>query len=435
MATAIEINFIQCLTETPALRYIVEWDLPLDLLPTEALRTIHEYALNVWDASGGTAAPSADVVRQHFENLLAEHEVPVEEESTHPVESVVHDLRSMYIRRKWGDWVREAAGKMATADVQTAPEILDEQVGKVLAMQSRISRVSEQVDLARAAAIQQTEYERRVAMREAGTIEGAIFGLPVIDQHTGGIKPGELAVFAAPPKTGKSWMLLNGALHHWRRGGSPVIFTLENSVEMTLDRLAVLATGIDSRRFAHGELNDAEKDRLRLWHEEMTSRDNQFHILQPERGKRTMEQMVRRGRVIGDALYIDQLTFVESSPEWSRKQRWEQVGLTMHDCKALITSGDRIPCILAHQINREGQKAAEKAGRLEMYHLAEAAEVERTADWGFGLWQSRALRDSGFAWFQSLAARREDLIHWEIQWRPWMGLGQVRVRGPINLDD
>ncbi len=435
MASPVEVNFVQHLTQTESLRYIVEWDLPPDILPTEALREVHAYAISVWDAGGGIAAPSAEVVRQHFDNTLAEADVPIEEEAEHPVQAVVNELRGMFIQRQWANWVREAATKMADATVLTAPEILGDQIGKVLSFHSRITRVSEQIDLVRGIELQQMEYQRRVELRENGTIEGAVFGLPAIDAHTGGIKPGELAIFAAPPKTGKSWMLGIGALSHWRRGGEPVIFTLENSVAMGLDRLAILATGIDPHRFAQGQLNESEVQRLGQWHEEIASRENKFHLLQPERGKRTMEQMVRRGRAMGDALYIDQLTFVEPSPEWSRKQRWEQVGLTMHDCKSLITSGERIPCIMAHQINREGQKAAEKAGRLEMYHFAEGSEVERTADWGFGFWQSRAMRDVGFAWFQSLAARRADLIHWEIQWRPWMGLGSVRVRNEITLED
>src|SRR5690606_32069603 len=103
-----------------------------------------------------------------------------------------------------------------------------------------------------------------------------------------------------------------------------------------------------------------------------------FWILQPEMGQRTIQHMVRRAETLGDAVIIDQLTFVEPNPGTERLSRTEQVGRILHMFKALISG--RMPGLLAHQINREGQKAAEKLGRLEMYHLAESAEVERTAD-------------------------------------------------------
>lgn len=90
-----------------------------------------------------------------------------------------------------------------------------------------------------------------------------------------------------------------------------------------------------------------------------------------------------------------------------------------------------MPAVVAHQINREGVKSAEKVGHLEMYHLAESSEVERTADFVLALWQSEGLKAAGRAYLQMLAARRVELVNWELIWRPWAG--QVAVRGRIEL--
>ena len=136
---------------------------------------------------------------------------------------------------------------------------------------------------------------------------------------------------------------------------------------------------------------------------------------------------------VGTAIIIDQLTFVEISKGSERKVRHEQVRDMLHDAKAAITSGTPISLEIMHQINREGVKAAEKTGHLQMYHLAEAAEVERTADHVIGLWSGPALRDAGLAWVQTLASRRCDIVHWEINWRPW--IGGIRVRQQIELPD
>ena len=69
-------------------------------------------------------------------------------------------------------------------------------------------------------------------------------------------------------------------------------------------------------------------------------------------------------------LIIDQLTFIEPPDE--RAAPHIQIRDITHDLKTLISTGrDKMPCLLAHQINREGVKAADKVGYLEMYHLAE----------------------------------------------------------------
>lgn len=81
-----------------------------------------------------------------------------------------------------------------------------------------------------------------------------------------------------------------------------------------------------------------------------------------------------------------------------------------------------MPCILAHQINREGVKAAEKTGKFEMYMLAEGAEVERASDWVFSLYQSNMQREVFQATFQILASRREDVKAWEMDWRTPQGI-------------
>jgi len=218
---------------------------------------------------------------------------------------------------------------------------------------------------------------------------------------------------------------------YWKAGGVPVLFTLENSVEMTQDRLACMELGIDARRWNRGECDEGELQRIREWTDALRNSERPFWILQPEPGKRTVDLMIRQARVLGNAAFIDQLTFVDVPKASDRSPRHIQIRDILHDLKSIISSGNRIPCLMAHQINREGVKSAERSGKLEMYHLAESAEVERTADWVFGLWQGEGLRQAGRAYIQMLAARREDLVDWEAVWRPH--IGQIAVRGQVDL--
>jgi hypothetical protein len=105
----------------------------------------------------------------------------------------------------------------------------------------------------------------------------------------------------------------------------------------------------------------------------------------------------------------------------------------MHDLKELISSGGSpIPCMLAHQINREGIKKAEQSDHLEMYMLADSSEAERTADWVFGLYASQVEKISGRAKLQILASRREVVKNWMITWRPGVGLSRVLHDLPLS---
>lgn len=433
MATQYERAFIQHLTITESLAKVVEDGLPEAALADDGLRQIYGFALAYWrDDHFGGQAPSGSALRTHFGNILAEHDIDPDLDPEDSLAWALDAIRGAYIDRRWQGWVRDFATDMSGADLLAKPEVLTDALGQLMQLQTALTRRTEQVDVRTGMSDRIADYTVRAQQRQTAQLQGVQFGMPLVDNHTGWLRPGELAVLAAGPKTGKSFFLLYSALAHWRNGGTPVLFTLENSVEMTQDRLACMALGIDARRWNRGECTDDEMQRIRTWVDEvLLPADNPFWVLQPEPGKRTVELMVRQARVLGDALYVDQLTFVDVPKASEKSPRHIQVRDILHDLKALIASGQRLPCVLAHQINREGVKAAEKTGRLEMYHLAESSEVERTADWVFGLWQGPSLREAGRAYLQMLAARREDLVDWEMVWRPHFG--QVAVRSQVDL--
>ena len=235
--------------------------------------------------------------------------------------------------------------------------------------------------------------------------------------------------------THNSYLLGRIALEAWMNQGKRVVlFTLENSVEMTFDRIICMHLGINSRDWQRGLCSPEEVQQVREFHESIPDLHGHLEVIQPESDRRTMESMVRQAKMLdADALLIDQLTFVKH-PNPGRKGRPEIIGELMHSLKESISTGtQKIPTILAHQINREGAKAAKKTGFLEMEHLAEGSEVERTADWVFGLHQSADQRQVGEALLQILAARREDIKTWEMTWEPSRGLAGIIREKVLDL--
>jgi hypothetical protein len=426
-----QMTLIQHLVDPESLDTLVREGLDIACIPTEDLHKVYRFALDYFHHSGRTKAPSVGVLRAEYGDLLDDLDIDINEDPEDSVEWAIDDLKGSYIYKESQSFNKRFAASMSEAETAERVEVLAEHASELVALSMRLESHESKVDAREGMPEAMLRYEARALDREQ--VYGIRFGLPMIDNYTRGIHDGELAVLAAGPKTGKSYFLDMVALREWQAGRTSVLYTLENSVEMTLDRIACLATNVESREWQHGECSEEEIARVRGWIEEVQHSEAPLHIIQPEPGQRTVEAMVRQAQILdADSLLIDQLTFIE--PKDERAPRHLQIREILHTLKAMISTGrGRIPCLIAHQINREGVKAADKVGYLEMYHMAEGSEVERTVDWAFGLYRSETERAAQQAKFQTLASRREDTRHFQLTWA--IDTGFINVRSEITLSD
>lgn len=423
------------LTDTDAMEYLVREGLAIECIPTEMMRPVVSWAVDEFFRSGRTKAPSRAALETTWGETLeaAEIELPDEDVELDNIEWAIDELKGRYVHLGFTQFLKTAAVEMQNASPTEKVAALAEQANHLFNLSLKLQSRSRQTEAVRGYEDAIRTYEIRE--REGHTTRGMTFGLKEIDDHTYGIHPGEVATLAAPPKTGKSMAVDLFGLNEWKAGKETVIYTLENSVEMTIDRIVCLHLGINARKWARGECDVTDVDRVRTFLAERGDemRDG-LHILQPEPGRRTMQAMIRQAQILGaESVFIDQLTFVEH-PDPGRKARHEIIRDLMHDLKTLVQS-DRHPlsCLIAHQINREGVKAARKAGYLEMDMLAEGSEVERTSDWVFGLLQSKDQKIAQEALFQILAARREEQKAWRLSWRPADGF--IGALGEATFDE
>lgn len=416
------------LTDTDALEYLVSAGLPTHTIPTERMRPVVEWAVDQYFRSGRTVAPTRQALLDTWGTVIDDARVDLlpEDEDTDHVSWAVDYLKSHWVHSQFQTWLKTSGTAMASAEVPDRLRTLSEVSADLFSLVVEMMPQHMQTEITDGFQQALNRYEARA--REGHQTKGIIFGpgLEAVDEHTYGIHPGEVAVVAAGPKTGKSYLLNKTAKDCWyHQGLTTVLYTLENSVEMTIDRIACIHLGIDSRRWQRGQCSPEEVERVRWFiNDEMLSKDRApFHIVMPERGDRSMEAMVRHAQMLGaQALFIDQLTFVEH-PDPGRKGRPEIIRDLMHSLKTMVSTGNQpLPVMLAHQINREGMAAARKSGYLLMEYLAEGSEVERTSDWVFGLYQSQVDRIAGEALFQIMAARREDMNAWKVVWQPSSGM-------------
>lgn len=411
------------LTDVERLEYFAQEGIDSEIIPTVTMRPVVEWALKYYFDSGCTQAPSREALMLEWRHVLEAEDITLDEveDEIETPQWVLEYLRSTFVHLQWQQWSKKAATDMANAFTADRVEVMADHASGLAMLLSKVrSRKNEAIGLeAFDDAIRR--YHERAARGDEP--QGLMFGMPMVDEHTGGIRDGEIAVLAAGPKTGKSYVLAKSVLHEWAAGRRGMLFTLENSVDMTIDRIVCMHAVVNSRRWQRGECEPEELERVRLSRSVLAEMIGEMIVVMPPPGHRTVDAMVREAQIRGaDSLLIDQLTFIDH-PAPGRKQRYEIVGEIMRELKTSISTGSyKMPCLLAHQINREGVKAADKTGYLEMHMLAESAEVERTADWVFGLYRSLEERIAQIAKLQVLASRREDITNWILAYDPAIGL-------------
>lgn len=410
------------LTDVDSLEQLVRIGLPLECIPNVAMRDVVAWATAYFEKNGQTKAPTREALLETWDSVLEKEEIELQDEDLELDEIcwAIDVLKARYADWKFQTWMKEAASSTATASTTERLGVLTEEVGRlnniVLSLEDKTQHVEGIAGIQRSLAA----YEKRAETSQQH--RGMAFGIPEIDEYTYGIHEGELAVLAAGPKTGKSMVLAYILLQEWRKRRHATYYTLENSVEMTYDRLACIHCHVDHDRYRRGECTEDEILRVRDFLAERGEDMKEFiHVVQPQRGQRTVQWLTRHARAIGtQSLLIDQLTFMEASHRSIRGP--EKIADIMHDLKDAIGGRLGLPCLLAHQINREGIREAKKNGWLEMYMMAEGAEVERTADWVFGLYASPDERKAQMMKWQTLATRRGSTNkNWRVGvWRPWV---------------
>lgn len=445
MTTRAEDVLYQSLTDTDSLEYLTRETISDELIPNESMVPVVRWAISYFAQSGYTLAPSRESLFDTWGNHIGDAGVTIIEDDidTDTIQWALSELRSRYVTIQAQEFVMNFATDLNNAASPDRVSVLTEKSSELLSLLTKVESKSNEVSGSLGVARALADYQIRASRDEH--VQGMTLGLEEVDNHILGVRDGELAIMAAAPKVGKSNMLVQVAINEWIQGRKTVLFTLENSVEMTYDRFI---TGLVNRLFQDElmtplNLRDWTKGNASPIHERMVKdiqalmeENDNLMVISPEKGQRSVESMVAKAHILGaDSILIDQLTFVEyEGPR--NTPRWEQMKEVLHQLKSLISTGSRrLPCLLAHQINREGVQAADKLGHLESYMMAESAEVERTADLLMSLYQSKMDKNIDQATLQILAFRRDETKNWSLGWHLGEVMSSVRREISFNGGD
>jgi hypothetical protein len=375
------------------------WDLGLkeEVFEDPVQKQRFRFILDYWLDNSMSLAPTEEVLNEEFG--------PQEEyEPEESVRWLVDKLKSRYVTNQTQSLMR-----------RVAMDTVDDPQGSLGTLYSESWQIKENVTPRAARKNMATSVqERRIryAEKSQNQEQGAPVGIEEVDEFTGGILPGELAVIAGYAKTGKSFFLVNAAVQARRQGYTPYIASLEQSVEEFEDRIDAFASGVGYGKLQRGELTPNEIDRLNASQDQFASL-GPVYLESPPRGERTVVSIVNRARQLGaNYLIVDQLSWLDAR-ERHRERRDEYKEL-IYDLKEEIgrATAGMLPCLMAVQFNR----ASGPKGRGEMNNIANAADIEQTVDIAYGLYRTNEIRAADSMVLDIMGSRRTDNDHFLLGW-------------------
>lgn len=430
--SAAERTLYTLLSDTESVDYLARQhffsDDSLAVVPDPTGRKITKWCVDQYFRSGRRRAPSREAIMECWEDEIEAAEIDLGDGTeADDIALVVDQLKVRHLVSRSQTVFRESMTKITQAD----PTEKIAAVGDVAAEWYRLARQVASKDKTQDAEQGWEEALQRYIARSQGneTTEGMTFGLRALDEHLHGVHPGEVCVWAAETGIGKSWVAARTAWHEFRQGRNVVLFTLENDLPMTFDRIICMAAKVGYERWQHGRATPEEEARVDKKFTQVAAASNTLVVKMPPRGERTAASMIREATALGaQTVIIDQLTFIETE---DRHQKTSDAILeVMHDLKELVSEGaEKLALMLLHQINREGGDYVSKHGVYLAKHMAYGSEVERTADFLIAIYQSEMHRRVEDAEFQLIKSRRTKKARWHATFR--VGDGDVRIQHRI----
>ena len=374
------------------------------------------FIFSYWKASGLELAPTPATLAEEFDR-----EVEVED-SDESLIWLIDKLKRRYRINELQRSIREGA-----ESAQEDPEgTIDRLYRDLWRVRQNVSSHKNRANLAENILDRRESYQQRLQAHS----QAAPIGFPEIDGFTGGIRPGEMVTVAGYAKQGKSWTLVNAAVEARKQGYTPYVATLELDVDTFSERIDAVFSGIGYGKLSRGHMVPSDFDRLHAAQEEMAEL-GPIYVENPVRQERTAEDLVSRARQLGcDYVIIDQLSWIEA--EENHRTRQDTYKEILETLKLAVSSSAEgpLPLLLAVQFNRN----AGPKGRGGMENMADASEIERIADYMFGLYRTEEMRADDSIVLELLGSRRTDkgawLLNWELDQRC-----DFHVRGEYRESD
>lgn len=431
MSSETEAAFVAHMLDVDSMAYLATQGFDSELLPTEAVREVWEYAQEYFSKSGGAQAVSVLALKTYevskgrsFLDVLADLDIDPEDTPDLTIFDVVDKLRGQYSLNVTAEFTRQFSIDMVEASNDDRIAVLSKSVSDLNLLLATLTSRRNRVTLADGLAERFRAYENYVP----GDHVGMTMGLAEVDEHWMKVKAGELFILGGSPKSGKSLFGLRAFHSEWRAGRRCVMVTLENSIEMTLDRFICLACGVDSDRYQRHLLDESEVERMRALVDEVAADGLDTLVLSPDGNQRDVVSIMSQARSLeADTVIIDQLSHIRPVHSGHRDQRNQQVREIVQLIKEQASVGSHpMSVMLLAQIKREGVESAQRRGHHLPEDMAESSEIEKSADILATIYRSSEMEVSNTLLLETQAFRRGAPKSWLLDWFPGQALARVR---------
>ncbi len=369
--------------------------------------------------------PSLEAVLEKFKNL--DLPIPVE-----ILEDLVPKVIGGWLTRKVDQVLDDHWDAGGTADdaISRLPKLLDE-LGALQEQHAAKNDVNW-----REVALQET-IDDMAKIGSADGITGIPYPWPIMNEHTGGIQPGDMVLFWALPKSKKTWLGLYLAVFLFQKGYRVLIYSKEMTWENMRRRIGCILAGVSYSQYKDGSLPDEKKlavlECIQLTVVDWFKGDLNFTDCDRPDGSVGGSQQVREKMetykpdfVMCDSSYLLQEPGIRDASDWKAidaiLRNLKNIGKTM-----------RIPILT---IMQENEKAAHKyKGTRGTASIAMFAGIVMHCDVGIRLVNHAQLnqttlhfaacRETAFKGFTIASNLCEDMAH--IPGAPLWGIGDGDV--------
>lgn len=376
-------------------------------------REVFEWGMNYFLTHGCMEnAPTADILATEFPDFP---ELAAQAGGAAP-SYLSARLKGEYVKRKTSDLVKSVLPTMSDEPMEGAVRLREGMSAIVDACTSTDEVMEYGEDM--------EGYRRKLAEIREHT--GAPYPFKEMQEHTGGIHEGEMAVVVGPPGRGKTLLACKTALEAVRSGFDVFFATLELPIETITGRMELMLVNEDGLKvpafeYMSGRRSPEQELMVQKAQDVLAGMPGRLVVSQPKVEDRTPSALVQACKARGCRfLIVDQLQFVQRP---RRDTLQESYGAALQEFKTQIMTpidNVRLPMMLLHQMNRGGAKSQhDNVGRVgSMTDIAGSAWVEQISDVVWGIGQSDEERNNDIMNLATLKTRSIAPVGWQLSWDP-----------------
>lgn len=359
-----------------------------DLILDDDIREIYKWQDHHIRREGKPA--TASVLAEEFDLEL--------DEPLTAIGDLIDRLRERYMRNQGRERLK-VIGEKYKEDPGQIPNMLVKEGRELAALLSKHGEMYGSGDYQRA----RHRYDQKVLQGP-----GASFGFEPLDDYFFGQRG--LTFMVAPPKTYKSWFMLQAVVSNVANGKGVELDSLELPAEESDMRLRCLLADVPWWHYLRNRITNEEWDRIKEA-SELIDGMGMYKIVKPPEGERSIDHLVGKARDNGaDIVFIDQLQYVETD-NGKALGELNEPGAYWGVLNRARNLSDEGPICIAHQFNRSTMFCDE----MPVVQQAKGSSaIEETATLALGMWASKDMRRSSVVELGTLISRNSMFASWEM---------------------